>query len=183
VILNDNLNWRSHLPCGSPTWVTWLQLPYITGQVSISVSPACCCYKRLDRQHKSSSILGVTWRHTALIMATYHEIICKNTGTSTAPTARNTLIYTHTTLRTLPTWDTNLGSQTVATPEARDFVESIEPTCKHSLPAQCYIPAFSQTFRSCTVKLSELLHALWPSDFYIPHGRVCIDFWPLVYYP
>jgi len=93
-------------------------------------------------------------------MATCHEMMGKNTGTSTTPTATNTLIYAHTTLRTLPTCDTNLGSQTVAAPEARDFVESIEPTCKHSLPAQCYIPVFSHTFLPCTVKLSELLHGI-----------------------
>jgi hypothetical protein len=87
-------------------------------------------------------------------MATCHEMIGRNTGTSTFPTRRNTPIYAYTILRTLPTCDTNLGSQTVATREARDFVESLEPTCKHSLPAPCYIPAFSYTFLSCTMNLS-----------------------------
>jgi len=57
-------------------------------------------------------------------------------------------------MRTLPTCDTNLGSQTVATREARDFVESFEPTCKRSVPAPRYIPALSHTFLFCTMKLS-----------------------------
>jgi len=38
-----------------------------------------------------------------------------------------TLIYAHTTSRTVPTCDVRLGSQTVAMPEAGDFVESLEP--------------------------------------------------------
>jgi len=37
------------------------------------------------------------------------------------------MIYAHTTSRTLPTCDISLGSLTVAMPEARDFVESLEP--------------------------------------------------------
>jgi hypothetical protein len=39
---------------------------------------------------------------------------------------RNTLIYAHSTSRTLPTWDMCPGSQTVATPQAGDFVGSLE---------------------------------------------------------
>ena len=43
------------------------------------------------------------------------------------PGCRNTLIYAHTTSRTLPTCDISLGSPTVAVPEAGDFVEQLEP--------------------------------------------------------
>jgi len=38
---------------------------------------------------------------------------------------RNTLIYAHTTSRTLPTGDISKGSLTVPAPEAGDFVELI----------------------------------------------------------
>jgi hypothetical protein len=44
---------------------------------------------------------------------------------------RNTLIYAHTTLRTLPTSDMSLGSLTVGIPEAKDFVESLKPYTGH----------------------------------------------------
>jgi hypothetical protein len=40
---------------------------------------------------------------------------------------RGTLTYAHTTSRTLPTYDMTLGSLTVATPEAGDFVEWLQP--------------------------------------------------------
>ena len=40
---------------------------------------------------------------------------------------RNTLTYAHTNSRTLPNCDVSLGSLTVAMPEARDFVELLEP--------------------------------------------------------
>ena len=54
-----------------------------------------------------------------------------NTGTSAAPIA-NTLIHAHTTSRTLLTCDISLGSLTVATPEAGDFVELVEQCSKLS---------------------------------------------------
>jgi hypothetical protein len=38
---------------------------------------------------------------------------------------RNTLIYAHTTSRTLPACDISLGSLTLPAPEVRDFVELI----------------------------------------------------------
>ena len=83
----------------------------------------------------------MTWRRPAFIMATCHEMIGKNTGTSTAPTAE-----TH--------WSTRTRicalSPTVATREARDFVEWLEP----SVSIHCLPSAFSYTFLSCTLKLS-----------------------------
>jgi len=48
-----------------------------------------------------------------------------NTGTSTALTAKTTLIYAHTISRTLSTCDISLGSLTLLAPEAGDFVESL----------------------------------------------------------
>jgi hypothetical protein len=46
-----------------------------------------------------------------------------NTGTPTTPECRNTMIYTHTNSRTLPTCDISLGWPTLPTPKAGDFVE------------------------------------------------------------
>jgi len=88
--------------------------------------PACRCYVR--QMTLIIHITGVTWQHPTLIIAIdvsrkvpleywhLHHSHC-----------RNTLIYAHTTSRTLPTCDISLGSLIVAMVEARDFVESLEP--------------------------------------------------------
>jgi hypothetical protein len=52
---------------------------------------------------------------------------------------RNTLIYPHTTSCTLPTCDMSLGSQTVGTPEARNFVGSLEPYNRQSNVMWCEV--------------------------------------------
>jgi len=44
---------------------------------------------------------------------------------------RSTLIYAHTTLRTLPTSDMSLGSLNVGIPEAKDFVVSLKSYTGH----------------------------------------------------
>jgi hypothetical protein len=44
----------------------------------------------------------------------------------TVSPSRNTLVYAHSNSRTLPTCDMGLGSLTVATSEAGDFVKSFE---------------------------------------------------------
>jgi hypothetical protein len=58
---------------------------------------------------------------------TWLELLRKqtNTGTSTALDCRNTLIYAHTSSRTLPTCDVSLRSLTLPAPEAGDLVEII----------------------------------------------------------
>jgi len=48
-----------------------------------------------------------------------------NTGTSLRSDCRNTLIYAHTTWRTLPTGDINIGSLKLLALEAGDFVELV----------------------------------------------------------
>jgi len=56
--------------------------------------------------------------------STLHLHLRKHTNTGTfAAACRNTLIYTHTTPRTVSTCDVILGSLTLSAPEAGDFVE------------------------------------------------------------
>jgi hypothetical protein len=50
----------------------------------------------------------------------------KNTGTSTAATAKESLTYAHTASLNLPTCDSSLVSLTLRAPEAGDFMESLE---------------------------------------------------------
>ena len=84
------------------------------------------------RQHRSSSIPGVTWQHAARILATdvsfEQERVLKNTGWHLYRyDFRSTLIYAHTTLLIPPACDMRSGLRTVGVPEAGDLVESVEP--------------------------------------------------------
>jgi hypothetical protein len=122
MILNDNLQRESHKPRGAPP-----QSRDSSGQVSTSTHPPAAA--------TSSSI-----RHDLAASHSYAGCRCViRARTSQQEYWHCTaLVYTHTTLRTLPACDMSLGSLTVAMPQAGDFVESLEP---YAFRADLCLPA------------------------------------------